>query len=435
MQKKNYIVTFILVCSLFFLWAFLHNLNVVLIPHLKKACQLSDTQSSFIDSAIYLGYFLAAIPAGLYMHKFGYKKGILMGLLLFGSGALLFMSAGYVRDYAYFLFALFVFASGATFLETCANPYVTLLGNPNKSEQRLNFAQSFNGLGAAVAPMLGSMFVLSGVEYSKDQLNKMTPDQLHTYLQSESSTVIVPYAVFAGVVAIVFILFFVTKIPEPAVVETEGHASVFSWTVLKQTFSVLRHKFVMWAVIAEFAYVGAQTGVGSFFVRLTHSLVDLPEKKAGYFWGSIAMVGFMAGRFVGTFLMQYVKPAKLLSLYAMINIALLAVALSTKGWLAVYAVMASPFFMSLMFPTIFALGIKGLGEEAKYASSLLVMSIVGGGLVPVAMGLISDKTGSMQTAYIMPLLCFVVILFFGLKGYKMKGTLNYTDVEQSPVVV
>ncbi len=428
MPKNKILLPFILVCSLFFLWAFLHNLNVVLIPHLKKACQLSDTQSSFIDSSIYLGYFLLAIPAGLYMHKYGYKKGILMGLLLFGIGALLFIPAGFIRNYAFFLFALFVFAGGATFLETCANPYVAILGDPAKSEQRLNFAQSFNGVGAFVAPVLGSMFIFSGIEHSKDELTKMSPDQLHTYLQSESATVIVPYAIFAAVVAVIMILFFVTKIPEPAVAEVEGHSTSFS-------FSVLRHKHVMWAVIAEFAYVGAQTGIGSFFVKLTHYLIDLPEKRAGYLWGSIAMVGFMVGRFAGTFFMRYVKPATLLSLYAVINILLLVVALSTTGWIAVYAVMATPFFMSLMFPTIFALGIKGLGEEAKYASSLLVMSIVGGGLIPIAMGFISDKTGSMQIAYIMPLLCFIVILFFGMKGYKVKTLLTFDDVEKSPVIV
>src|SRR6516164_2566576 len=171
-EKNKYLYPFILVTSLFFLWAFLHNLNPILIPHLKKACQLSDTQSAFIDVAIYIGYFVIAIPAGMYMHRKGYKKGILVGLFLFAIGALLFIPAGYIRSYSFFLVALFVFAAGATFLETCANPYVSVLGPQDKSEQRLNFAQSFNGLGAVTAPIIGSKFILSGIEYSKEQLQR-----------------------------------------------------------------------------------------------------------------------------------------------------------------------------------------------------------------------------------------------------------------------
>ena len=191
----------------------------------------------------------------------------------------------------------------------------------------------------------------------------------------------------------------------------------------KKTFSmkIFRHSHVTWAVIAQFFYVGAQVCVGSFFIRFSKFVMNLPEKNAAIWWGSIAMVGFMLGRFSGTFLMKYIKPAKLLSLYAVICVILLALALVTKGNIAVYAVMAVPFFMSIMFPTIFALGIKGLGEETKIASSFLVMSIVGGAILPLGMGYISDKTGSMQTAYIVPLVCFLVVLYYGMKGYKIKN--------------
>jgi FHS family L-fucose permease-like MFS transporter len=410
-EKNKYLYPFILVTSLFFLWAFLHNLNPILIPHLKKACQLSDTQSAFIDVAIYIGYFVIAIPAGMYMHKKGYKKGILLGLFLFAIGALLFIPAGYVRSYSFFLVALFVFAAGATFLETCANPYVSVLGPQEKSEQRLNFAQSFNGLGAVTAPIIGSKFILSGIEYSKEQLQNMSPADLSAYLQKESSAVIVPYGVFAVVIILVGLLFLLAKIPEPAATDDNHHSTVFS-------FGVLRHRHVAWAVIAEFFYVAAQVGVGSFFIRFSKYVMDLPEKTAAYRWGYIAMVGFMVGRFTGTYFMRFIKPARLLSLYACINILLLLIALTTKGNASVVAVLCVPFFMSIMFPTIFALGIKDLGEETKYASSLLVMSIIGGALAPLLMGFISDKTGSMQTAYIVPLCCFLVVLYFGLKGYK-----------------
>jgi FHS family L-fucose permease-like MFS transporter len=414
-QTHKYLVPFILVTSLFFFWAFLHNLNPILIPHLKKACQLSDTQSSFIDSSVYAGYFLIAVPAGLFMHRFGYKKGILAGLFLFALGYLLFIPAASSRSYVFFLGALFIVASGATFLETVANPFVTLLGEKETSEQRLNFSQSFNGLGAVIAPILGGQFILSGIEHSKEELQQMNVNgQLNSYLQSEANTVKIPALIMAVVIAVVWLLFYFTKFPEVKESGEEVKANEFS-------VKVLRHLHLRWAVIAQFFYVGAQVGVGSFFVRFSRYVIDLPEKEAAYRWGYIAMAGFMVGRFTGTFFMRYIKPAKLLSLYAFINILLLTMAVTTKGNMAVYAVMASPFFMSIMFPTIFALGIKELGEETKLASSFLVMSIIGGGLAPIVMGFISDKTGSMQTAYVVPLFCFLFVLYYGLRGYKIKS--------------
>jgi len=415
MATNKYLVPFILVTSLFFFWAFLHNMNPILIPHLKKACQLSDTQSSFIDSSIYAGYFLIAIPAGLFMHRYGYKKGILVGLALFAFGYVLFLPAASSRSYVLFLTALFVVASGATFLETVANPFVTLLGDKKTSEQRLNFAQSFNGLGAVVAPILGGQFILSGIEHSKTELAQMASrGTLQPYLQSEADTVKIPALIMVGIIALVWLLFYFTRFPVVSESSADVHGTQFN-------ARVLRHPHLFWAVVAQFFYVGAQVGVGSFFVKFSHYVIDLPEREAAFRWGYIAMAGFMVGRFTGTFLMRYVRPATLLSWYALINIGLLTVAVAATGNMAVYAVMASPFFMSIMFPTIFALGIKELGEETKLASSFLVMSIIGGGLAPIAMGYISDRTGSMQTAYVVPLLCFIAVLYFGIRGYKIKS--------------
>jgi FHS family L-fucose permease-like MFS transporter len=412
--RNSFLFAFILVTSLFFLWAFLHNTNPILIPHLKKACQLSDTQSSFIDLAVYLGYFSIAIPAGLVMHKYGYKKGIIIGLCLYAAGALLFIPAASGRTFGLFLAALFILASGATFLETVANPYISILGPKETSEQRLNFAQSFNGVGAFVAPLIGGKFILSGVEHTKEELNQMAVNgTLNAYLQSEADTVKIPYLIIAAVVVIVTIGFLLTKLPEVKESDSADAHTGFS-------LSVLRHPHVRWAVIAQFFYVGAQVGVGSFFIRFSKQVMDLGEKPASYLWGSIAMVGFMVGRFAGTFLMKFIKPQKLLLIYAIINILLLVIALNTHGKVAVYAVAAVPFFMSIMFPTIFALGIKELGEETKMASSLLVMAIVGGAMAPVLMGGISDYTGSMQKAYIIPLLCFIAVAWFAWKGYKIK---------------
>jgi MFS transporter, FHS family, L-fucose permease len=413
-RTNQYLLPFILVTSLFFLWAFLHNMNPILIPHLKKACQLSDAESALIDSAVYLGYFLMALPAGWFMHKYGYKKGILFGLLLMGSGTLLFVPAASARSYVFFLGALFIMAIGAAVLETIANPYMAKLGNDKTSEQRLNLAQSFNGVGAFLAPILGGKFILSGIEHTPDELKQMNAQQLAQYLNYEAGLVKIPYIILAGVVFLVFLLFLVNRIPEVKNDVDAAHGG--------GSFSakVLRRSHVAAAVIAQFFYVGAQTCVGSFFIRFSRSVMGIPEKDAAYWWGSIALVGFMVGRFTGTLLMRYIKPAKLLALYSVINIVLLAVAITAKGNIAVYAVMASPFFMSIMFPTIFALGLKDLGEESKMASAFLIMSIVGGAIIPPIMGYISDRTGSMQTAYIVPLLCFAVVLYFGLRGYKVK---------------
>lgn len=417
MSKSNkYLVPFILVTSLFFLWAFLHNINPILIPHFKKACQLTDTQSAFIDTAVYLAYFTIALPAGWFMHKYGYKKGIIFGLLLYGIGTLLFLPAASSLNYTFFLIALFIIASGGTFLETVANPYITKLGDEKTSAQRLNFAQSFNGVGAFIAPIIGGQIILSGVEHTPAELQQMKiAGTLNAYLQSEAATVKIPYLVIAAVVLLLVALFFVTKLPEGERNDNEDNvAKGFS-------FNVFRHRQLKWAVVAQFFYVGAQVCVGSFFIRFSRYVMDMPEKEAAFKWGSIAMVGFMVGRFTGTFFMKFIKPEKLLGLYAVINIILLAVATFTHGGMAVYALIGVPFFMSIMFPTIFALGIKGLGEETKIASSFIVMSIVGGALFPLLIGRISDATrGNIQLGYIVPLICFVAVAVYAWKGHQVK---------------
>ena len=403
-QSNKYLFPFILVTSLFFLWAFLHNINPILIPHLKKACQLSDTQSAFIDTAVYLGYFSIALPAGWMMHRYGYKRGILVGLLLYGLGALLFIPAAGSRDYAVFLAGLFVMAAGATFLETVANPYITKLGDERSAAQRLNLAQSFNGVGAFIAPIIGGQIILSGIEHTKEELKNMPPEKLTEYLNFEASTVKIPYVVIAAVVFTLLAIFFFAHIPEIRE-KDEKESGKFS-------FRVFRHVHLKWAVIAQFFYVGAQVCVGSFFIRYSRYVDDIPEKIAANWW-FVAMVGFMLGRFSGTFLMRYIKPARLLGAYAIINAILLLVAVFAKGTIAVYAVIAVPFFMSIMFPTIFAMGIAGLGEEAKIGSSFLVMSIVGGAIFPLAMGQISDATnGNIQLAYVVPIFCFIVVGYF-----------------------
>ena len=411
-NDKAYILPFILVTLLFFLWAFLHNTNPVLIPHLKKACQLTDTQSALIDSSVYIAYFVIALPAGIFLRKFGYKNGILFGLFLYAVGVFLFIPAASSRSYLLFLTALFIIASGATFLETVANPYMTLLGDHTTGARRLNFAQSFNGVGAFLAPILGGKFILSGIEHTKEELAAMSPDQMNQYLQHESDTVKIPYLIIAIAVCVVSGLIFFNHLPELKNEHSdETKEPLFSTHVFK-------YRQLKWAVVAQFFYIGAQVGVGSFFIRFSKFVIGMPEKQAAYLWGSVAMVGFMVGRFTGTFLMRYIRSNKLLWIYASINVLLLVASIFIHQSVAVYTLMGVPFFMSIMFPTIFALGMDEMGEDAKLGASFIIMSIAGGAVFPLLMGFISDKTGSIQLAYCIPLLCFAVIAWFGWKGYK-----------------
>ncbi len=403
-------MAFALVTSLFFLWAFVHNLEPILIPHLKKACQLTDLQSALIDSAVYLGYFLMAVPAGLIMKKYGYKQGILAGLALYALGALLFVPAANTRMYLLFLGALFIIASGCAFLETAANPYVTILGPASTATTRLNLSQSFNGLGAFLAPLIGGKFILSGIEHSEAELAAMTPAQLDQYLQFEADSVKLPYIIIAIVVLAVLGLFVITRMPDVQNREAGNTASLRT---------ALRHKHLVAGIWAQFFYVGAQVCVTSFFIRFAKYTSNVPEKQAAD-WLGYAMLGFLIGRFVGTFLTSFIPANRLLTLYSLISMGLLGVAMTVESELAVWAVFAVPFFQSIMFPTIFALGIDRLDEDRELGSSLLVMAIAGGALFPLLMGWISDQS-NIQLAYIIPLLCFSVVAWFGWRGYTVNS--------------
>jgi FHS family L-fucose permease-like MFS transporter len=405
-MKKNHFAV-VLIISLFFLWGFALNLNPILIPHLKKACQLTDTQSAFIDSASYIAYFLLALPAGWFMKKFGYKGGIVFGLTLFAIGAFLFYPAAATRSYVFFLIALFVIASGLTFLETAANPYITVLGDPEGATQRLNFAQSFNGLAATLAPLLGGMFILSGHTLSAAEQSAMSPLQLSTYLDKEASAVQVPFLIIGAVVLLIAL--FLIRTPLPEIEDEKDHQEA--------TGSLLKEKNLMLGVTAQFFYVGAQTCVSSFFIRFSSHVAGIEEKSAALFLSG-ALLGFMVGRFIGTFLMKFISPSKLLAIYSVINIALIVAAIFLQGKASVYALMGVEFFMSIMFPTIFSLSIRGLGSRMKEGSSMVIMAIVGGAVFPVLMGRLSDRT-DIQIAYAVPAVCFAVIFYFALTNIRV----------------
>ena len=407
MSKNEARFAIVLITSLFFLWGFALNLNPILIPHLKKACQLSDFESALIDSASFFAYFLMAIPAGRFMEKFGYKGGILLGLLLFALGAFLFYPAAETRSFVFFLTALFVIASGLTFLETAANPYITVLGDPKSATQRINFAQSFNGLAATLAPLLGGMFILSGKTLSAQEEASMSPQQLNDYLNREATAVQIPFIIIGIVVLTVAVFLWRTKLPE---IVDDG--------VVKKEGSIWKEKNLILGVIAQFFYVGAQVCVSSFFIRFSYHVAGIEEKSAAVFL-SVALLGFMVGRFIGTFLLNYISAPKLLAIYSAINVVLLILASYLDGMFSIYALVGVEFFMSIMFPTIFSLSIHGLGARTKEGASLVIMSIVGGAIFPVIMGRVSDLT-NIQLSYLVPASCFFVILYFAIKNGKVK---------------
>lgn len=407
-RRRGYLFPLILVTSLFFFWGFVHNLDPVLIPHLRKAFQLTDLESSLVDFSIFIAYFLMAIPAGNVMRKYGYKSGIIFGLCLFALGAFLFIPAANTQMYIFFLGALFVIACGLAFLETAANPYVTILGPEETATRRLNFSQSFNGLAAFIAPIVGGKYILSEQSLTDAQLKALPPHELSAYIAQEAASVKGPYLVLGVIIVIVMLLFVFTKLPDIKH-EDDGDKSKIS--------HAWRYKHLRWAVVAQFFYVGAQVCVLSFFIRFVVVSAGITEKNAAFYSG-LAGLAFMVGRFVGTFFMKYVKPNKLLMIYAVLSMLLTLVAVFGKGDITIYALIGVAFFMSIMFPTIFSLGIADLGKDTKIASSLIVMSIVGGAILPLGLGYISDVTHSIQYGYIVPFICFIVVFAFGKYGWK-----------------
>ena len=415
-MKKNdaYLLPFILITSLFFLWGFAHNLDPILIPHLKKSFTLTTTQSTLVDSAVFIAYFIMALPAGFIMKKFGYKMGIISELLFFAIGCFLFIPAANYQSYNYFLIALFIIACGLTVLETAANPYAAALGDPATATQRLNLAQSFNGLAAALAPVIGARIILTK-GYSDVELSTMTEAAKRIALASEASSVKTPYAILGFILLVIALLFALSHLPK-ILENTEQSDS-------KHIFQAFRNRHLKWAVVAQFFYVGAQVSVLSLFILYATKSASITEVQAADYLG-VGGMAFLIGRFSGTFFMKYIKPEKLLAIYAAINILLSIVAITATGLITVYAVIGICFFMSIMFPTIFSLGIKDLKGDTAYGSSLIIMSIVGGAILPRFFGFIADSSGNIQLGYIIPLICFAVVLFFGWRGYKIASIKN-----------
>jgi len=395
---KSYVVPLVLVTTLFFLWGLANILNSALIAQFQPLFEISRAQALLVETAFYLGYFTIAIPAALFMEKYSYKKGILFGLILYAIGALLFIPAAKLLTFGFFMFALYIIASGLAFLETAANPYVTMLGRRETSVQRLNFSQSFNGLALIVGPILAGQFIFAGNEGSMET---------EAAKAQAANAVIFPYTLIAIGVLVIAFLVAIVKMPE---FTSQG----------KLTFdrAIFKHKHLVWATIAQFFYVGAQASIWGITINyIIDVLPGTSREMASTNYMPIGTGLFVVGRVAGTAIMSWIKDYTLLRLFAVMATVLCILATTAGGMVAVGAVLAVNFFMSIMFPTIFAMGVKDIGHHIKLGSSFIIMAIVGGAIFPPFMGLIADSYG-VQSSFIIPTLCFVVVFIYSLKGYR-----------------
>ena len=402
----GYIGATILVVDLFAFWVMSNSLNDVLIPQFRKTFLLGDFASSFVQFATFIGYFVFAIPASLFMRRFGYRAAVVMGLVLFGTGALLFFPAAAYGEYHFFLGALFVVASGLSFLETSANPMIAAMGPAESADQRLNFAQTFNPLGTILGVFLGKELILSDHHRAPAEIQALEPAAQAAWRASELAAVKLPYLGIACVVLLWALLVAIAKFPPMAqrvTADADSGAGGFR--------GLLAFPRYWFGVLAQFAYVGAQVGVWSFVIRYTQFNTPGTAEKVAANNLIITLTLFFAGRFIGTLLMSKFRPALLLAIFAAADVALCVAAATAGGDLGLYALMLTSFFMSIQFPTIFTMSLRDLGTHTKSGSSFLVMAIVGGAVVPPLMGLVSDAS-SINTAMLIPAVCFAVVSVF-----------------------
>jgi MFS transporter, FHS family, L-fucose permease len=414
---------FVLVTALFFLWGVPNNLNDVLIRQFMKSFAITRFQAGLVQSAFYMGYFLVATPAALLMRKYGYKCGFLTGLLLFSGGAFLFWPAALAGQYWCFLTALFVIAAGLAFLETASNSFIVQIGEPASAARRLNLAQAFNPLGSICGVIVGTVFIFSGVELTAQNISTMKTANIYsTYLRNETMRVVTPYMVI-GVMALCWaILIAVTKFPT---IQSEHEGKNKNQGKFRE---LLQYPNFMLAIVAQFMYVGAQVGTWSYFIQYVQDTVHRPEKIAGYLLtGTLAAFGI--GRFVSAAIMKTMRPDKLMGIYSIMNIFLVSIGVFFPGWIGLWAIFATSFFMSVMYPTIFALGLEGLGRNTKIGGSLIVMAIVGGAVLTPLMGWIAQAPHKISYAYIVPLLCYGVVALYSFVGHQFSRRQRvYVDV-------
>ncbi|MDO4715671.1 MAG: L-fucose:H+ symporter permease [Bacteroidales bacterium] len=395
---QRYRLPFLIITTLFFLWGFAHSILDVLNKHFQTAFAIGKAESAMVQAVVYGGYFLMAIPAGLIITRWGYRAGVIMGLCLYGVGALLFIPGATINAFWFFLFSLFIIGCGLTCLETAANPYVTVLGAPESSERRLNIAQSLNGLGWILGPLIGGLFVFA--------------DE-NGYGTGEADSLTIPYAVLGLVVLVVGFVFSRISLPEI------DDSSTYETETTCETRPLLRRPIFVLGVVALFCYVAAQTGINSFFINyVEHPSIGLTPKDAAIALSFGGMGLFLLGRIGGSWLMTCVKPHRLLALFALGAVLCMAVVVANWGTISAAALFLCYLFESIMFPTLFALALRHAQGYTKLASSALIMSIVGGALAPILMGRIADATGSMAIGFVVPLACFMVIGIYAVSIYR-----------------
>ncbi|HTP68071.1 MAG TPA: sugar MFS transporter [Dongiaceae bacterium] len=408
--QKSYGGALAVVTTLFFMWGFLTCLNDILIPHLKSIFDLNYAQTMLIQFAFFGSYFIFSVPSARLIDLIGYQRSMVAGLLTMGVGAFLFVPAASAPSYPLFLGALIVLAAGITCLQVAANPYVTVLGKPETASSRLNLTQAFNSLGTFLAPFFGGVLILSGAAKTIDQVRALPQDALQAYRLQEAATVKTPYVGLGIALVVLAIAIGTVKLPK---IEHAQHK-----VGEKVNDSIWRHPNVIFGAIAIFVYVGAEVSIGSFLVNYFSQpeIGGLTEKAAAnlvaFYWG-----GAMVGRFIGSGLLQKMKTGHLLGICAVCAAALVAISMLTTGHFAMYSIILVGFFNSIMFPSIFTLGVAELGPLTGDGSGLLIMAIVGGALIPLAQGAIADKIG-IHHAFFLPVICYLYILFFALSGSK-----------------
>lgn len=389
---KSYLVPFVLITSLFLLWGFAHGLLDVLNKHFQGVFTMTKAESGLVQFSTYIAYFLMALPAGAFMKRYGYRKGIIMGLLLFAIGAFGFIPAAFLHSATPFLIALFVIACGLCILETAANPYSTILGPSASAAQRLNLSQSFNGLGWILGPLVGGLLIFGASEGDSMALTK-------------------PYILVGGIVLFVALLFFFTKLPE---IKPEEEEEVTAIAEEKPAASIWKRRQFVRSVVAQFCYCAAQTGIFGFFINyVTEMDPGISNLRASRILAFGGMALFMIGRLSGSFTMKWLAPGRLLTWYSLLSAVCMVLVVASVGTLSLYALYLSFFFMSIMFPTIFALGLEGMGVYTKKASSYIVMGVAGGAFSPMLMGYIGEE--NMALGFIVPLIAFLYILYFAIK--------------------
>ena len=413
--KADFRAAIVLTTCLFFLWGMANNLNDILIAQFRKAFVLSDFETSFVQQSFYLGYFLLAVPAAMVTRRYGYKVAILAGLLLYAAGALLFYPAAHVGEYRYFLAALFVIAAGLAFLETSANPLMTETGDPAGAARRLNWAQAANPVGTVSGVLIGKYFILSAIAHDDAALAAMAPAARDALLRQEVVAVQTPYLVIGLVVLGFAVAAALIRFPGQATDTAAGEVAPFS--------AVFRRPRLLKAAAAQFFYVGAQVGLWSYTIRYAQANLPGTSERIAANWLFASLVLFGVGRFAGAWLMGRIAPPLLLAMFAAISLALAATAGLLGGTAGLIALTATSFFMSIQFPTIFALGMAGLGPLARAGASLIVMAIIGGAALTALMGAVSDMAG-INAAMLVPATAFVAVLLFALSTRRSGVTID-----------